>query len=89
MALGLPFKATAVLSLLRELGKMEDKPILVGGAANLVPILVKELTAGGDPTAVRTGGPSGEVEALVYIVGDRITKEDERALKTGRAAARQ
>jgi uncharacterized protein (DUF697 family) len=86
VALGLPFKATAVLSLLRELGKMEDKPILVGGAANLVPILVRELTAGGDPSAVRTGGPAREVEVFVYILGDRVTKEDERALKLGRRA---
>lgn len=86
MPLGLPFKATAVFSLLRELGKMQDRPILVGGAANLVPILVRELTAGGDPTAVRTGGTPGDVEALVYIVGDSITEEDEHALKSARRA---
>ena len=84
--MALPLKVTAVLGLLRELGKLHDRPLLVGGAAQLVPVLVRELTAGGDASAVRTGGSPGEVEALVYIVGDRITEQDERALKIARRA---
>src|SRR5215212_2959099 len=65
---------------------LHDRPLLVGGAAELVPILVRELIAGGDASAVRTGGAPGEVEALVYILGDAITAQDERALKVGRRA---
>ena len=84
--MALPIKVAGVFGLMRELGKSHDRPILVGGAANLVPVLVRELTRGGDASAVRTGGSPEEVEALIYIVGDRITDQDERALKVGRRA---
>ena len=74
--------ALAVLSLVREVraGRGEQRPIVVGGARELVPLLAKELRAGGDPTAVREGGPPHYAAVLVWI-GDA----DEAAL---RAASR-
>jgi len=60
----------AVLSLLREVrtGAGDQRPILVDGARELVPLLARELRAGGDPSAVREGGgdPHGAA-ALVWI----------------------
>lgn len=82
----LPIRAGIVLGLLREFRNLHDWPLLVGGAPHLVPVLVRELTAGGDASAVRTGGSPGEVEALLYIIGDEVTEPDERALKIGHRA---
>ena len=84
--MALPIKATVVLGLLRELGKLEDRPLLVAGAPYLVPVLVRDLVAGGDPSAVRTGGSPEHVEALLYILGDEVTEQDEQVLKTARRA---
>jgi hypothetical protein len=39
-------------------------PIVVAGARELVPLLVRDLRAGGDPTAVREGSPLG---ASVFV----------------------
>ena len=84
--MALPIKATVVLELLRELGKLEDRPLLVAGAPHLVPLLVRDFVAGGDPSAVRTGGSPEHVEALLYILGDDVTAQDEQVLKTARRA---
>jgi uncharacterized protein (DUF697 family) len=82
----LPVKTLAVFGLLRELGRLQDRPLLVAGAANLVPLLVRELTAEGDVSAVRTGGAPENVEALLYILGDEVTEQDERVLKAAHRA---
>jgi uncharacterized protein (DUF697 family) len=82
--MALPFKVTSMFGLLRELGNLNDRPLVVGGPANLVPLLVRELAAGGDPSAVLTGAAHKDVEALVYIIGDEVTEQDERALKAAR-----
>jgi hypothetical protein len=42
-------------------------PVAVAGAGELVPLLVKELRAGGDPSAVVEGAPRGHAAALVWI----------------------
>ena len=44
----------AVLAVVRELRKqgVDTRPLAVGGARELVPLLVRELRAGGDPVAV-------------------------------------
>jgi hypothetical protein len=58
----------------------EAKPVVVAGARELVPLLAKELRAGGEASAVREGGsPRG---ASVYVW---VGKADEDAL---RAASR-
>jgi uncharacterized protein (DUF697 family) len=71
-----------ILSLVRELraGRGEQRPIVVAGARELVPLLAKELRQGGDPSAVREGGPPHDAAVLVWI-----GKPDEAAL---RAASR-
>jgi len=42
-------------------------PIAVAGAPQLVPLLAKELRAGGDPAAVVEGVPTRHVAALVWV----------------------
>jgi uncharacterized protein (DUF697 family) len=78
----LPIKPGAVYGVVKELGKNEDRrPLLVAGL--LADELARELTAGGDPAAVRVGGsPDGGVIALLLVIGDTVTDEDERILKT-------
>jgi uncharacterized protein (DUF697 family) len=76
------FGPLTALSLVRELraGRGERRPIVVAGARELVPLLAKELRAGGDPTAVREGGRPEDAAVFVWI-----GKPDEAAL---RAASR-
>jgi len=80
----LPIKPGAVFGVVKEFRNVDDRPILVAGA--LADELARELTAGGDPTAVRRGGAPQDVEALVYIVGDTLTEQDELVLKSARRA---
>jgi uncharacterized protein (DUF697 family) len=57
-----------VLSALRELrGEFKTGPILVSGARELVPLLARELRAGGEPAFVREGGKVEGAAALVWI----------------------
>jgi uncharacterized protein (DUF697 family) len=64
---------------LKELRTTSQRPLLVAGI--LADQLARELAAGGDPAAVRTGGRPEDVEALLYVIGDTVTEEDERVLK--------
>jgi uncharacterized protein (DUF697 family) len=80
----LPIKVGVVYGLLKEISKTKDRPLLVLGA--LADQLARELVAGGDAVAVRTSGEPRDVEALVYVVGDVVTDEDERVLKRARRA---
>jgi uncharacterized protein (DUF697 family) len=74
-----PLKLGAVYGVVKELSKTSDRPLLVAGL--LADQLTRELAAGGDVHAVRTSSPPEDVEALVYVVGDEVTAEDERVLK--------
>jgi uncharacterized protein (DUF697 family) len=58
----------ALLSVFREIrrGAGDQRPLAVGGARELVPILARELRAGGDPSAVVEGQVQG-VAALVWV----------------------
>jgi uncharacterized protein (DUF697 family) len=80
----LPLKPAAVFSVVNSLRKTSDKPLLVAGG--LAEVLARELAAGGDPSAVRTGGVPEDVEALVYVVGDSVTEQDEKVLKAAHRA---
>ena len=73
----------ALLSVVREVraGAGERKPIAVAGARELVPLLAKELRAGGDPTAVREAGRPNDAAVLVWI-----GKADEDALRAAALA---
>jgi uncharacterized protein (DUF697 family) len=80
----LPIKVGVVYGLLKELGKAKDRPLLVLGA--LADQLARELTAGGDASAVRTSGAPKDVEALLYVLGGDVGEEDERILKLAHRA---
>jgi uncharacterized protein (DUF697 family) len=82
--MALPVKLGAVFGLLNEVGKSNDRPLLVGGA--LAETLARELAAGGEPGAIRHGGPPEDVEALVHVIGDTLTEEDERVLRLAHRA---
>ncbi len=62
-------KPQSMLAILREVraGTGERRPLVVDGARELVPLLVRELREGGDPSAVREGGNAEGALALVWI----------------------
>jgi uncharacterized protein (DUF697 family) len=80
----IPIRAGVVLGLLRELRSTSDKPMLVGGA--LAEELARELSAGGDASAVLVGTEPRDVEIFVYVIGDSVTEEEERVLKRAHRA---
>jgi len=59
----------AVLGLVRELrtGAGDRRPLAVAGAPALVPVLARELRAGGDASAVVEGGDARDAAALVWV----------------------
>jgi uncharacterized protein (DUF697 family) len=75
----IPIKPGIVLGLLREVRSTSDKPMLVGGT--LAEQLARELSAGGDPSAVRVGVEPRNEEVFVYVIGDGVSDEDEKVLK--------
>jgi uncharacterized protein (DUF697 family) len=80
----IPIRAGAVLGLLKELRSTSDKPMLVGGT--LAEQLARELSTGGDASAVLVGTEPRDVEVFVYVIGDSVTEEDERVLKRAHRA---
>ena len=75
----LPLRMGAVLGLVKEVRATSDRPMLVGGT--LADQLARELSAGGDASAVRVGDEPRDVEVFVYVIGDSVTSDDERVLK--------
>jgi uncharacterized protein (DUF697 family) len=75
-------KPMAALSVLREVrrGSGDQRPLAVSGARELVPILARELRAGGDPSAVVEDRVEGA--ALLVWVGP----PDKNALRAARRA---
>ncbi len=69
---------------MKEVSKTKDRPLLVAG--KLAPELARELAAGGDPSAVRTGGAPEDVEALLCVVGNEVDHADTRLLKAAHRA---
>ena len=82
--MALPLSLGAVYAVVKELSKTRDRPLLVAG--KLASELARELTLGGDASAIRTGGSPEDVEGLVYIIGGQVTAEDERVLKLAHRA---
>lgn len=61
----LPISIGAFRRLIKELNAADDrKPVAIGGAAEIARTLERELTRGGDASAVRVGTPEG---AAVYV----------------------
>lgn len=77
----LPVSVGAVRKLFKELSAVERRPIAVGGAKEIARTLERELTRGGDASAVRIGSPD---DAVVYV--HIATGDDEPALKAARRA---
>ena len=82
--MGLPIRPGAVFGIVKELRSTTDRPLLVTGV--LADQLTRALAAGGDQTAIRTGGRPDEVAALIHVIGDTVTEEDERVLKLAHRA---
>jgi uncharacterized protein (DUF697 family) len=63
------FGPLTALSLVRELraGRGIERPIVVAGASELVPLLARELREGGDPSAVREGESPEHAAVFVWI----------------------
>jgi uncharacterized protein (DUF697 family) len=68
----------ALLGIIRESRSRsaDRRPLVVDGARALVPLLARELRAGGEPSAVREGGSYEGAAALVWV-GD----PDEKRLR--------
>ena len=79
--MNLPVSIGGLRRLIKELQAAGDdrRPIAIGGAAELSRTLERELTRGGDPSAVRIGAPAGAAVYLHIATGD-----DEAALKGAR-----
>jgi uncharacterized protein (DUF697 family) len=73
----------AVVSVLREIRRSsgDSSPLAVGGAKELVPILARELRAGGEASAVREGGGYQGAAVLVWVgaVDDEVLRAATRA----------
>jgi CO dehydrogenase/acetyl-CoA synthase epsilon subunit len=82
--MALPIRLGAVFGVVKEMRATTDRPLLVAGL--LAEQLMRELAAGGDSAAVRTGGSPEDVAALLYVIGDEVTEEDERVLKLAHRA---
>jgi uncharacterized protein (DUF697 family) len=80
----LPISLGAVFGVVKEMRATTDRPLLVAGM--LAEQLTRELATGGDGRAVRNGGSPEDVAALLYVVGDDVTEEDERVLKLAHRA---
>jgi uncharacterized protein (DUF697 family) len=76
----LPISIGAFRKLVKELAAADKRqPLAIGGATELAHALERELLRGGDPSAVRVGGPAG---AAVYV--HIVTGDDEEALHEAR-----
>jgi uncharacterized protein (DUF697 family) len=80
----LPIRPGAIYGVLKEFKETTDRPLLVAGT--LAEQLARELQAGGDPGALRTNGEPKGVAAMVYVLGDAVTDDDERVLKLAHRA---
>ena len=78
----------AAFALVRELRATGDLgPIVVAGAPALVPLLAKELRAGGDASAVREGGELDSASALVYVLSAEPAEDDIATLRRAELGA--
>jgi uncharacterized protein (DUF697 family) len=81
-----PLRLSAVRGLVNEISvsRHKGKPLVVGGARELAPVLRREL--GRDATLVRGDDSPEDAAVLVYILAHEVREEDEAALKRARRA---
>ena len=79
-----PAQAGALFGLFKELKATTDEPLLVAARS---PISSRASSSPVEsPPAVRTGGEPEDVAAMLYILGDDVTEDDERVLKQAHRA---
>jgi uncharacterized protein (DUF697 family) len=72
----------AVFAAVRELrAKPDAGPLVVAGAPALVPLLAKELRAGGEASAVQENGSLEGASVLVYVLAGAPTEDDVATLR--------
>lgn len=83
--MALPVRLAVVHGLAQEISAAarDERPLAVGGV--LAEVLQQELARGGDPTAVRVGGPEGAALYL-HVLGNEPVPGDEEAFKQARRA---
>jgi uncharacterized protein (DUF697 family) len=81
----LPIRFAVLRGLIKELqvSGRDRRPVVVGGPSELVYVLERELTRGGDQGAVRGGEPAGGAVYVHVVTG---SDDDEHALKRARRA---
>jgi len=81
----LPIRFAVLRGLIKELqvSGRDRRPVVVGGPAELVYVLERELIRRGDPAAVRSGDPAGGAVYVHVVTG---AGDDEEALKRARRA---
>jgi uncharacterized protein (DUF697 family) len=71
-----------IVAVVRELRTSADeRPIVVSGAKGLVPVLARELRAGGDAAAVVENGSGARAAVLVYVLAGEPGPEDLAVLR--------
>jgi uncharacterized protein (DUF697 family) len=71
-----------IVAVVRELRTAADeRPLVVSGAKGLVPLLARELRAGGDASAVVEDGAGARSAVLVYVLGGHPEPEDLAVLR--------
>jgi uncharacterized protein (DUF697 family) len=86
--MALPVSIGALRGLIKEVqvSTRDGKPLVVGGARELAPVLRRELARGAKPGGVRQNDDPRGAAVLVYVLGHAPTPEDELALKRARRA---
>jgi uncharacterized protein (DUF697 family) len=86
--MALPVSISALRGLIKELqvSARNDKPLVVGGARELAPVLRRELARGAKPGAIRQNDEPRGAAVFVYVLGNAPTPADEQALKRARRA---
>jgi uncharacterized protein (DUF697 family) len=81
-----PIRVSAVRALVKEISvsNASGKPLVVGGARELAPVLRRELAR--DATLVRGDDSPEGAAVLVYVLAHEVDEQDEGALKRARRA---
>lgn len=86
--MALPVRLGVLRGLVKEISAsgQAGKPLVVGGARELAPVLRRELGRGAKPGGVRSDDDPKGAAVLVYVLAREHGEDDERALKRARRA---
>jgi len=80
----LPISPRAIVGVVKEMRATTDRPLLVAGVLAAARARARRR---GRSSAVRTGGSPEDVAALLYVIGDAVTEEDEQVCSSSRNRA--